>query len=180
MPSCRHPGCCREYKIVGAAERLKNWIFLLWFIAGLKQRKPFSFVSPSMCWFLCILPFEQSRSSVLLVIIFNPSYNDNKITKSGQFFHVICVSEINLYTVTFSISPACLDNFLLCFCGFSQARRREKFLRWQDCKVHTLDSLGASWEDAEITFYWVLFYSRLAHVFFGLLMWSMSYPKLKG
>lgn len=97
---------------------------------------------------------------MLLVLISNTLYNDIKITKSEQSFHMICVSESSLCTVTFTISPAHSDSFLLCLCGFSHARGKQ-FLRRQDCKVHTLDSLGTSWKDTEITFYCFLFYFRL-------------------
>lgn len=58
-----------------------------------------------------------------------------KSTKSNRCLQIACVSESNLCTVTFTLSPACSDSFLLCLYGFSHAKGRESS-SWED-KGHT-------------------------------------------
>lgn len=114
---------------------------------------------------------------MLLVLISNASYNDIKIPKSEQCFHLVCVLESNLCTVT-SVFFLHVWTVSCCVCVafHEQEEEEDRIAKYTHCIVWEL--VGRI--KKKITFYSFLFYFRLAHVLFGLLMWSVSYPKLKG
>lgn len=82
----------------------------------------------------------------------------------------ICVQSLQCFSCMFGQFPVVFVWL------FTHKRKRKIGLR----STHTVQCGNQLEELKKNTSYSFLFYFRLAHVLFGLLMWSVSYPKLKG
>lgn len=168
--------------IQGIARGDELWFFWVFFNTTAcywAEPKKVSFHHWSFHVLACnIFPVGQYGSSLSLVLIYNIQLMPHITAfKSKQCFQITGISESNLSTVTFTLLHG---RFPVVFLWLFRCKRKKKRFLWKyNWYLLALGSLGTSGKTVEIICHILDVYFRLAHVLFGLLIWSVSYPKLK-